>query len=122
MGQVIAFDRISRIPPVRFNVNRYLIFFTTILCVSFLLVRSTLGVQKDKAAPLVFGETFTIDSKIVNEARRINVYLPSGYVEAPNSRLPVLYMPDGGMAEDLLHVGGLLRVSTGNGTMLVFRQ
>ena len=29
-------------------------------------------------------------------------------------------MPDGGMAEDFLHVAGLLQVSVGNGTMRPF--
>jgi predicted alpha/beta superfamily hydrolase len=74
----------------------------------------------DKAAPLVIGETFTIDSKILNEARRINVYVPPGYAETPGARLPVLCMPDGGMAEDFLHVAGLVQVSVGNGTMRPF--
>ena len=34
--------------------------------------------------------------------------------------MPVLYMPDGGMAEDFLHVAGLVQVSVGNGTMRPF--
>src|SRR5580704_9851811 len=100
--------------------NRYLAVLTTILCASILLGRSTTGVQKEKASPLVIGETFTIDSKILGEARRINVYFPSGYAESPHSRLPVLYMPDGGMAEDFLHVAGLVQVLAGNGTMRPF--
>jgi predicted alpha/beta superfamily hydrolase len=29
----------------------------------------------------------------------------------------VLYMPDGGLAEDFIHIAGLLQVSVGNGTM-----
>lgn len=74
----------------------------------------------DKAAPLVIGETFTIDSKIMKETRRINVYMPPGYSESAAARLPVLYMPDGGMAEDFLHVAGLVQVSSGNGTMRPF--
>jgi predicted alpha/beta superfamily hydrolase len=74
----------------------------------------------DKAAPLAFGETFTINSKILSETRRINVYLPPGYQESAGTRLPVLYMPDGGMAEDFLHVAGLVQVSVGNGTMRPF--
>jgi predicted alpha/beta superfamily hydrolase len=74
----------------------------------------------EKAAPLIVGETFTIDSKILKETRRINVYLPPGYAESKDLRLPVLYMPDGGMAEDFLHVAGLVQVSVGNGTMRPF--
>jgi predicted alpha/beta superfamily hydrolase len=74
----------------------------------------------DNAAPLVIGETFTIDSQVLHETRRINVYLPPGYKEAPAERFPVLYMPDGGLAEDFLHVAGLVQVSVGNGTMRPF--
>ena len=74
----------------------------------------------ETAAPLVVGETFTIDSKILGETRRINVYLPPASAESPGARLPVLYMPDGGMAEDFLHMAGLVQVSTGNGTMRPF--
>jgi uncharacterized protein len=74
----------------------------------------------DKASPLVIGETFTIDSKILGETRRINVYLPPAYAGSPDARLPVLYMPDGGMAEDFLHVAGLVQVSVGSGTMRPF--
>jgi hypothetical protein len=70
--------------------------------------------------PLVIGETFTIDSKILSETRRINVYLPPAYTESTDARLPVLYMPDGGIAEDFLHVAGLVQVSVGNGTMRPF--
>jgi predicted alpha/beta superfamily hydrolase len=74
----------------------------------------------DEAAPLAIGETFTINSKALGETRRVNVYLPSGYAEPDSPRLPVLYMPDGGIAEDFLHVAGLVQVSVGNGTMRPF--
>lgn len=74
----------------------------------------------EKAAPLVVGETFTLQSKVLGETRRINVYLPPGYAESRDARVPVLYMPDGGMAEDFLHVAGLVQVSVGNGTMRPF--
>jgi predicted alpha/beta superfamily hydrolase len=73
-----------------------------------------------EAAPLVVGDTFTIDSRILGETRRINVYAPPAYAESAGARLPVLYMPDGGMAEDFLHVAGLVQVSAGNGTMRPF--
>lgn len=70
--------------------------------------------------PLVIGETLTIKSQAVGETRRINVYLPAGYAQAPKERWPVLYMPDGGLAEDFLHVAGLLQVSAANLTMRPF--
>jgi len=71
-------------------------------------------------APLVMGDTFTIESKILHETRRINVYKPAGYTESGDLRLPVLYMPDGGMAEDFLHVAGLVEVLVGDHSMRPF--
>jgi predicted alpha/beta superfamily hydrolase len=73
-----------------------------------------------QAAPLVIGETFTLESAALGETRRINVYLPAAYQASPDTRLPVLYMPDGGIAEDFLHVAGLVQVLTGNGSMRPF--
>ncbi len=69
--------------------------------------------------PLAIGETFTLESKALGETRRINVYLPPGYA-GTDLRVPVLYMPDGGMAEDFLHVAGLVQVGAGNETMRPF--
>jgi predicted alpha/beta superfamily hydrolase len=76
--------------------------------------------RADDPKPLVIGETFNIESKVLSEKRRINVYLPPGYAESRELRLPVLYMPDGGLAEDFLHIAGLVQVSVGNGTMRPF--
>lgn len=69
------------------------------------------------AAPLAIGETFTVESRVLGEVRRINVYLPAGYAETPTLRVPVLYMPDGGLAEDFIHVAGLVQIGAANGTM-----
>jgi uncharacterized protein len=92
------------------------LFLFPMLFFFFVLPAST----DEKPRPLVIGETLTIDSKILREKRRINVYLPSGYKDSPAERFPVLYMPDGGLAEDFLHVAGLVQVSVGNGTMRPF--
>jgi hypothetical protein len=91
-----------------------------LLWVSLLLTLSLPAGSVEKAAPLTIGETFTIASKVLGETRRINVYLPPGYAESPALRVPVLYMPDGGLAEDFLHVAGLVQVSVGNRTMRPF--
>ena len=72
------------------------------------------------ATPLCIGETFTLASKVLGETRRLNVYVPPVYRDSATVRLPVLYMPDGGLAEDFLHVAGLMQVLVGNGTMRPF--
>jgi predicted alpha/beta superfamily hydrolase len=90
------------------------------LCVLIFPILSVQASDVKQATPLVIGETFNIDSKILSETRRINVYMPPGYAESRDARLPVMYMPDGGVAEDFLHVAGLVQVSVGNGTMRPF--
>lgn len=70
--------------------------------------------------PLVIGESFSIDSQALKEKRHINVYMARAWDTQPDAPLPVLYMPDGGVAEDFLHVAGLLQVSVANGTMRPF--
>lgn len=72
------------------------------------------------ATPLIIGESFTIDSQALKEKRHINVYMARAWDTPPDAPLPVLYMPDGGVAEDFLHVAGLLQVSVANGTMRPF--
>lgn len=76
-------------------------------------------VPADRTA-LAIGDTFTIESAALGETRRINVYAPAGYADTDTLRLPVLYMPDGGIAEDFLHLAGLVQISSLNGTMRPF--
>lgn len=91
------------------------------LLLSFLLLLGgQVSAQAPPAAPLCIGETFTLASKVLGETRRLNVYLPPVYHDSAAVRLPVLYMPDGGLAEDFLHVAGLLQVLVGNGTTRPF--
>lgn len=53
--------------------------------------------------PIPKHETFTINSKKLNENRVINVWLPDNY-ETSKDSLMVVYMPDGGVQEDFPHV------------------
>jgi len=87
------------------------------------LAAPSVGFRTDgqqNASTLVIGDTFTIDSTNLRETRRINVYLPPGYSQTRDGRVPVLYMPDGGIAEDFLHLAGLVQVLVANGTMKPF--
>lgn len=47
--------------------------------------------------------SFTLESHATGETRTINVYTPPGYA-ASKAKFSVLYMPDGGVAEDFPHV------------------
>jgi uncharacterized protein len=88
--------------------------------IALIIAAVTAAPLQQRPVPLSIGETFTLSSAALKETRRINVYLPPAYTETATTRLPVLYMPDGGMAEDFLHVAGLVQVLTGNGTMRPF--
>lgn len=62
-----------------------------------------------QAQSLCIGQTISLSSKILNERRTINVSLPEGYEAADTQRYPVVYILDGGIDEDFLHILGLLR-------------
>jgi len=87
---------------------------------ALILLLMTENAAPAAAEPLVIGDTFTLESARLGETRRINVYLPDAYGAADDARLPVLYMPDGGIYEDFLHVAGLVQISSLNGTMRPF--
>jgi predicted alpha/beta superfamily hydrolase len=56
------------------------------------------------AAPITIGETRLVEFA-PGDSRQINVYLPEGYSEG-EKRYPVLYVIDGGLSQDFLHVAG----------------
>jgi predicted alpha/beta superfamily hydrolase len=59
---------------------------------------------------LEIGVSHSFRSKILGEQRTINVVLPASYESDPNRRYPVLYLIDGGLEQDLLHVAGVVRL------------
>lgn len=92
-----------------------------VITLAIVLLRSPAAGQDQSApAPLTIGQTFTVTSRVLGEVRRINVYRPAIYGDTTNPSLPVLYMPDGGISEDFLHIAGLVQISVLNGTMRPF--
>lgn len=94
-------------------------FSATLKLVVLMLLASTVAAG-DKADRLVIGDTFTMHSGILDETRRINVFTPTVFGEPVEKPLPALYMPDGGVDEDFLHIAGLLQVLVSNGSMRPF--
>lgn len=62
--------------------------------------------------PLTIGVTETFPSKILGENRTINIYLPEDYLETDTIHYPVIYIPDGGIEEDFIHITGIVRFNT----------
>ncbi len=72
------------------------------------------------AQPLAIGDSFIVDSAILGEKRSINVFTPTVYGQKIDRPMSVLYMPDGGLDEDFLHIAGLVQVLVSDGSMRPF--
>lgn len=57
--------------------------------------------------PVPVYDSLMVASKIINEDRRINVWLPPMYKQTMDS-FPVVYMPDGGITEDFPHIANTI--------------
>lgn len=70
------------------------------------LVLSTPGLAQETASarPITIGTTHMLAYR-GGDARQVNVYLPEGYQEGGDA-FPVLYLIDGGLDQDFLHVVG----------------
>jgi predicted alpha/beta superfamily hydrolase len=60
----------------------------------------------EQPQPVEVATSYTLPSTILGQTRRINVYLPPGYAES-DRRYPVLYLLDGGVQEDFIHIAGI---------------
>ena len=76
-----------------------------ILSFAFLFVFTILSSQNPVIKDLKIGEKVTLNSKILNEKRTLNIYLPQTYDKTKS--YPVIYILDGSMNEDFLHLVGL---------------
>ena len=61
------------------------------------------------ASPIVIGQSYPLASKIMGVDRTINVYLPPSYATS-TARYPVVYLLDGGVAQDFHHISGLAQL------------
>lgn len=63
-------------------------------------------VSSELGKPIELGRSYTIESKVLGETRTLNVYTPPGYGQA-GVKFPVLYLIDGGVEQDFVHIAGL---------------
>ncbi len=61
-------------------------------------------------APVAIGTSIRFRSVIMAQERTINIYLPAAYEREPTRRWPVLYVIDGGVAQDFGHIAGLAQL------------
>lgn len=63
----------------------------------------------DGGKPIEIGRSYSLPSAALGAARTINVWVPPGYAEG-DARYPVLYVIDGGLGQDFLHITGLAQL------------
>ncbi|HEX7871241.1 MAG TPA: alpha/beta hydrolase-fold protein [Chryseobacterium sp.] len=78
-----------------------------IFCSILFAFQSVAFAQTTNVKPLTIGEIRTIKSKILNEERTLNIYLPQNFDKTKS--YPIIYLLDGSMNEDFIHVTGLVQ-------------
>lgn len=73
--------------------------------------------RQSSQEPVPPHESFTIASVEMSEPRLINVYLPPDYNADQAVVYPVIYMPDGGLAEDFPHIANTIDAGIRAGEM-----
>lgn len=59
--------------------------------------------------PLTIGESVTLHSKVLDENRTLNIYLPNTYTADSTKTYPVIYLLDGSIDEDFIHIAGIVQ-------------
>jgi uncharacterized protein len=67
------------------------------------------GLTHMETVPLNIGIQSKLYSKILDENQYINVYLPYGYNPDDSLQYPVVYLLDGAIDEDFIHITGLFQ-------------
>lgn len=78
-----------------------------IFCSILFAFQSLILAQNGNVKPLTIGEIRIVKSKILNEERTLNIYLPQGFDKTKS--YPIIYLLDGSMNEDFIHVTGLVQ-------------
>lgn len=79
------------------------------LLMCLIVATTTLSAQQ---TPITLGFSQSIQSIELSESRTINIYLPEGYSPDSAKTYPVIYLLDGGVDEDFIHIAGLVQYSS----------
>ena len=78
----------------------------SLIFAALLATATPAAAQSISASPIVLGTTYHWHSRTMGDDRVVNVVLPDDYSKSPGKRYPVLYLIDGGVDQDLIHVAG----------------
>lgn len=76
------------------------------------LVSINTAFAQSTSKPIELGITDFIKSEILDETRTINIYLPEEYNPNDTISYPIIYILDGGVEEDFIHLVGIVRYNT----------
>lgn len=62
--------------------------------------------------PIILGTVEALYSVELSEIRELNIYLPPGYNTQDTIKYPVIYLLDGSLDEDFIHIVGLVQFNT----------
>lgn len=88
----------------------FLTLFVCALSTIFSFGQSTQTIEDTN--PLTIGVIDNIQSKILSEKRILNIYLPEGYNVNDTTHYPVIYILDGSIDEDFLHIVGIVQYNS----------
>lgn len=84
-----------------------MIFYST-----FVVGQNVATKKQEATKPFVLGEIIELQSKVLNEKRTLNIYLPEDYNPKDSIKYPVIYLLDGSADEDFLHIVGLVQYNS----------
>lgn len=85
---------------------------TIFFCQSCLLFAQNKTLAVKEPTPIILGSSHEIWSDELGEKRTLNIYFPADYNAADTARYPVIYLLDGGVDEDFIHVCGLVQFNS----------
>ena len=94
-------------------------FFALLFGASWISFGQTQPIDTFTSKPIEIGSTISFFSASLNENRTINVYLPASYSKETAASYPVIYLLDGSLDEDFIHIAGLVQFSTFSWAQLI---
>jgi predicted alpha/beta superfamily hydrolase len=85
------------------------IFLASFLFLVFAPLWAQTEMKLNTSSPITIGETREIKSDILKENRILNIYLPASYSTESTKKYPVIYLLDGSIDEDFIHIAGLVQ-------------
>lgn len=77
-----------------------------------LLGWQAIAAPADSTTAITLGYSVSMPTSVYGGTRQLNIYLPPGYDTQKNTTYPVIYLLDGGLDEDFVHVAGLIQFAT----------